>query len=62
VLAAGYLALWRQMAVKRDLPDTFYLMLKPDLIKWCEILWRGNSEVGVKFFAGPAAKEDVRRS
>jgi len=38
-----------RLSSKRDLPDTFYLMLKPDLKRWCEVVWRSASQVGVKF-------------
>jgi hypothetical protein len=40
---------------ERPLPDTFYVMLRPDLKRWCKVIWRRRDQVGVKFIADPTA-------
>jgi hypothetical protein len=37
----------------RRLPDRFYVMLKPGLKRWCQVMWRRHGEVGVKFIPDP---------
>ena len=37
----------------RRLPDRFYVMLKPNLKRWCQVVWRRRDEVGVKFIPDP---------
>lgn len=37
----------------RRLPDRFYVMLKPGLKRWCQVVWRRRDEVGVKFIPDP---------
>jgi hypothetical protein len=39
-----------------SLPDEFLLRLRPDLRKWCRVVWRGAEEVGVEFIAAPDPK------
>lgn len=38
---------------ERPLPDTFYVMLRPNLKRWCKVIWRRGDQVGVKFIADP---------
>jgi hypothetical protein len=38
---------------ERPLPDTFYVMLRSDLKRWCKVTWRRRDQVGVKFIADP---------
>ncbi|MET0279333.1 MAG: PilZ domain-containing protein [Pseudorhodoplanes sp.] len=37
----------------RPLPDTFYLLLKSDLKRWCSVMWRRADQTGVKFIEEP---------
>lgn len=38
------------------LPEKFYVVFKPGLKRWCQVVWRRRNEVGVKFIADPAVK------
>jgi hypothetical protein len=42
-----------RLASSRRLPDRFYVMLRPDLKRWCQVTWRRRDEVGVKFIPDP---------
>jgi hypothetical protein len=39
-----------------SLPDEFLLRLRPDLRKWCRVIWRGAGQVGIKFISTPSMK------
>ncbi|WP_068023988.1 PilZ domain-containing protein [Rhodoplanes sp. Z2-YC6860] len=39
-----------------SVPDEFLLRLRPDLRKWCRVVWRGAEEVGIEFIAPPDLK------
>ena len=34
-------------------PQQFLLMLGPKISRWCEVMWRSDNEVGLKFTATP---------
>jgi len=36
-----------------SLPDRFVLELKDGLLQWCEVVWRTDTEVGVKYINAP---------
>lgn len=42
-----------RLATNRRLPNRFYVMLKPDLKRWCQVMWRRRDEIGVKFIRDP---------
>lgn len=44
-----------RLSSKRRLPPVFHLMFRPDLKRWCEIIWREGDQVGVKFIRDPRA-------
>jgi hypothetical protein len=44
---------------ERPLPDTFYVMLRPDLKRWCKVIWRRGNRVGVKFIADPTIRPEA---
>ena len=46
-----------KMTSERPLPDTFYVMLRPGLKRWCKVIWRKRTQVGVKFIADPMAQK-----
>ncbi len=50
-----------RLSCTRELPDTFYLMLKPDLKRWCQVVWRHSSQVGVKFIEDRDALNSASR-
>ena len=39
-----------------SIPDEFLLRLRPDLRKWCRVVWRGADHVGIEFIAPPGLK------
>lgn len=43
----------------RRLPDQFYVMLKPELKRWCRVIWRRHDQVGVRFIPDPTAGRQV---
>lgn len=45
-----------KLTSERPLPDRFYVMLRPDLKRWCKVIWRRRTQVGVKFIADPTVK------
>lgn len=51
-----------RLASSRRLPDQFYVMLKPDLKRWCQVLWRRRDQVGVKFIPDPKAPAQSKGS
>jgi hypothetical protein len=44
---------------ERPLPNTFYVMLRPDLKRWCKVTWRRQDQFGVKFIADPIASAPI---
>jgi hypothetical protein len=42
-----------------SLPDEFLLRLRPDLRKWCRVIWRGAEQVGIEFISTPSANRQV---
>lgn len=42
-----------RLTSRRRLPDEFYVVLKPGLKRWCQVMWRRRGEVGVKFIPDP---------
>ncbi len=42
-----------RLACNRYLPDRFYVLLRPGLKRWCQVIWRQRGEVGVKFIPDP---------
>ncbi len=44
---------------KGYLPETFYLVLRPGLKRWCKVMWRRSDEVGVRFVRAPAEAADT---
>ena len=49
-----------QLTSERPLPETFYVMLRPDLRRWCKVIWRKLTQVGVKFIADPTTSPAKR--
>jgi hypothetical protein len=45
-----------RLSSERPLPDVFYVMLSPDLKRWCRVIWRRRTQVGVKFIPDPTVK------
>lgn len=41
------------------LPEKFYLMLRPDLKRWCKVIWRRRDQVGVRFIKDPTRRGDA---
>jgi hypothetical protein len=44
----------------RSLPQRFYVMLRPDLKRWCEVIWRQRGQVGVRFIHDPTAQGQIK--
>ena len=40
-----------------SIPDEFLLRLRPDLRKWCRVVWRGAEQVGIEFITMPDMKD-----
>jgi hypothetical protein len=34
-------------------PQKFLVMLEKDLMRWCEVMWRSEDEIGIKFVPTP---------
>lgn len=43
----------------RPLPDRFYVVFRPGLKRWCQVMWRRRGEVGVRFIPDPTARRHV---
>lgn len=43
----------------RRLPERFYVLLKPDLKRWCRVIWRRGNQVGVRFIPDPGLPAPV---
>lgn len=39
-----------------SIPDEFLLRLRPNLRKWCRVVWRGAEQVGIEFITTPGLK------
>ncbi len=37
----------------RTAPQEFLILLDKGLTRWCQVMWRSNSEIGVKFVEPP---------
>ena len=46
-----------KLTSERPLPEMFYVMLRPGLKRWCKVIWRRRTQVGVKFIPDPAAQK-----
>jgi hypothetical protein len=45
-----------KLTSERPLTDKFYVMLRPDLKRWCKVIWRRRTQVGVKFIPDPQVR------
>jgi hypothetical protein len=36
-----------------SVPDVFLVILKPELQRWCQVVWRTERQIGVMFIAPP---------
>jgi hypothetical protein len=37
----------------RSSPQEFLVLLKDDLVQWCQVMWRSEREMGIKFVRPP---------
>ena len=49
-----------RLSSRRRLPEMFYLLLRPDLKRWCQVIWRQGNQVGVNFIIDPRASRDTQ--
>jgi hypothetical protein len=33
----------------KSAPETFLIMLNDNLLRWCQVMWRSNTQIGIKF-------------
>jgi hypothetical protein len=37
----------------RSAPQEFLILLNDDLLRWCQVMWRPENEIGIKFVQTP---------